>query len=62
MPKTEIKINKDLPGHKKGKILGIYITKNGKIQNLYWRNRFKDAEIDNCVAACLSLTHPVVVC
>lgn len=52
---VKIKLNKALRGNSKGSIIGIevydetsdydeYIPKD-----IYWRRRFKDAEIDNCV-------------
>lgn len=44
-----LKLNSALRGKKKGQIVRIRVDKDGIPIERYWRNRLKDAEIDNCV-------------
>ena len=46
---VNIKLNADLNGYKKGKILKIIVDKKGIPVDNYWYRRLKDAEIDNCI-------------
>ena len=44
----KIKLNADLNGHSKGSIITVDDI-SGMPTDIYWRNRLKDAVIDNCV-------------
>ena len=44
-----IKLNTDLRGLKAGTTIGIKTDKDGTPLDRYWRNRMKDAPIDNCI-------------
>ena len=45
----QIKLNADLAGNKVGTIKKIKVDKAGTPVERYWRDRLKDAKIDNCV-------------
>jgi hypothetical protein len=45
----EIKINKAVGGYNVGDIVKVAVDKAGTPIKRYWRDRFKDANIDNCV-------------
>lgn len=45
----ELKLNADLRGKSKGEIVRVSVDNLGTPLDKYWRNRVKDAEIDNCV-------------
>lgn len=45
----KIKLNIPMLGFKTGKTLLIECDENGNPVELFWRNRFKDKLIDNCV-------------
>lgn len=47
--KQKIILNAPLRGHKLGETVEIDIDKDGIPLAQYWRDRFKDAKIDNCV-------------
>ena len=49
MSKKTIKLNAPLRGHAAGTELRIEVDKDGTPLERYWRDRFKDAKIDNCV-------------
>jgi len=44
----KLKLNSNLKSHKKDDIISID-DKEGIPTDIYWRNRLKDSEIDNCV-------------
>ena len=44
-----IKLNTDLRGLKAGTVLGVDVDPDGVPFDRYWRDRFKDASIDNCI-------------
>lgn len=46
----EIKVNKELGLHRAGETVHIPINKWGKPKDRFWRNRLRDAVIDNCVS------------
>jgi len=50
MSLLEICINKDFSGYKKGQKINIDVDKNGTPLVRFWRNRFKDMGIDNCIS------------
>ena len=45
----DIKLNTDLRGLKPGTTLKIKVDKEGTPLERYWRDRFKDAKVDNCI-------------
>jgi len=47
--KIKIKLNADLSTHKAGVELDIKTDENGIPLEKYWRRRFRDAKIDNCI-------------
>ena len=47
--KRSIKLNAPLRGYAAGTVLPIEVDKEGTPLDRYWRDRFKDAKIDNCV-------------
>lgn len=49
MKTVKLKLNVPLQGHKAGKTLDFPTDANGVILDRYWRNRVRDAKIDNCV-------------
>ena len=49
MSKKAIKLNAPLRGYAAGTELRIEVDKAGTPLDRYWRDRFKDAKIDNCV-------------
>lgn len=49
MSKKSIKLNAPLRGHPSGAVIRIEVDKEGTPLERYWRDRFKDAKIDNCV-------------
>jgi len=46
---VKIKINIPLRNYKKNEIIDIQVDKDDIPQERYWRNRIRDAKIDNCV-------------
>jgi len=44
----KIKINKDFAQYKQGDILTVESDSENTPKDIYWRNRLKDAKIDNC--------------
>lgn len=51
MKKIKIKLNCDLKNHKKGHIITI------NLYDIYWRNRLRDAKIDNCIEIVKEKSH-----
>jgi hypothetical protein len=49
MKKIKLKLNVDLAGKKAGAIVTVEIDRDKVIVDPYWRRRFKDSDIDNCV-------------
>lgn len=50
MKKIKLQVNVEgLGGKKKGTILTLEIDSEKTIKDRYWRRRFKDSKIDNCV-------------
>lgn len=49
MKVIKIKINLPLKDHKKNEIVKIKVDEYGVPLDKYWRNRFKDVKIDNCI-------------
>ena len=47
--KRTIKLNAPLKGLPKDTVLKIKVDSKGTPIERYWRDRFKDAQIDNCV-------------
>lgn len=45
----QLKLNQDLGGKKKGTILTLKVDREKTILDRYWRRRFKDSVLDNCV-------------
>ena len=45
----KIKLNVDMLKFKAGRVLNIEVDQNNIPIDQFWRNRLKDAEIDNCV-------------
>ena len=45
----KIKLNTDLGGFQKGRVLNIAVDNEGTIIDAFWRARFKDSKIDNCI-------------
>jgi hypothetical protein len=50
MNQIQIKINKPLKNYKANTVISIAAGKNKLPIEPYWRNRLKDAEIDNCIS------------
>lgn len=42
-------VNKEIGNKKPGDTIVLEVDKQGTIKDQYWRRRFKDSEIDNCV-------------
>lgn len=49
MNKIQLKLNAPLRGHMVGVIVAVDVDSEGTIIDRYWRDRFNDAKIDNCV-------------
>lgn len=49
MNQIKIRINKPLKNYKAGTIIKVDAGKDHLPIDSYWRNRLKDAEIDNCI-------------
>lgn len=47
--RLEIALNQPLRGLPKGRKLKIKVDKNNVPLERYWRDRLKDAKIDNCI-------------
>lgn len=45
----KIKLNTDLSGFRKGRIINVNVDEEGTILNQFWRARLEDSKIDNCV-------------
>jgi hypothetical protein len=45
----KIKLNTDLGGLQKGRIINVEADNEGTIIDAFWRARFKDSKIDNCI-------------
>ncbi len=45
----QLKLNVPLAGILKGQVIKVKVDKAGTPIERYWRDRLKDAEIDNCV-------------
>lgn len=45
----KLKLNTALRGYSAGTQINIKVDKNGTPLDSYWRDRFKDSRIDNCV-------------
>lgn len=45
----QLKLNAELAGHPSGSIIPIRTDKDGIPLDRYWRDRVKDAKIDDCV-------------
>lgn len=45
----KIKLNVDLNGLPKGRVITIKTNSEGTIIDAFWRARFKDSKIDNCI-------------
>lgn len=45
----KIKLNVDLGVCKKGRIITVKTDSEGTIIDPFWRARFKDSKIDNCI-------------
>lgn len=45
----KLKLNRDLRGFKAGQVIDVQVDASGVPTDKFWRNRVKDAEIDNCV-------------
>jgi hypothetical protein len=39
-----------LRGRKKGSVINVIVDDNGTPVDLYWRRRFKDSKLDNCIS------------
>lgn len=50
MKKIKLKINKPLRNYRANTIITIKIISDDLPKDVYWRNRLKDAEFDNCVS------------
>jgi len=51
MSKIELLINKPLRGYKQGAVILIDVYDNSDLpKDIYWQERLKDAETDNCVS------------
>ncbi len=50
MKTRKLKINKPLKNYKAGDIIEILVDTQGVPLDRYWRMRFSDAAIDNCVS------------
>ncbi len=49
MKTRKLKINSDfISGYKKGDVVEIHVDSNNVPTNPFWRQRFKDAQQDNC--------------
>lgn len=44
-----LKINKKLPGHEAGTTVVIQVDNKSTPTKRFWRDRLRDAEVDNCV-------------
>lgn len=51
----KLKLNTDLGGHKAGQTITV-IDRDGVPIDIFWRNRLKDSERDNCVTMVKSKT------
>jgi hypothetical protein len=47
--KVRVKINKDMPGYIAGTTVSVEVRDNVPVSK-FWRDRFRDAELDNCVS------------
>lgn len=47
--KTKIRLNAPLRGHNQGETIQIDTDKEGVPIAKYWRDRLKDAQIDDCI-------------
>lgn len=47
--KVSIKLNAPLKTHKAGEKINIDVDDQGVPLSRYWRDRFNDAKIDNCI-------------
>ena len=45
----KIKLNVDLAGFEKGRIINVEADSEGTIIDAFWRARLKDSKIDNCI-------------
>ena len=45
----KIKVLKDLGEYKPGDVVTVDVHLDGQPKSIFWRRRFKDAFIDNCV-------------
>ena len=45
----KIKLNVDLNGFKKGRVINVKTDNEGTIIDAFWRARLKDSKIDNCI-------------
>lgn len=50
MNTIKLKLNMPLQNKKAGEIITLNVDENGVIHDDYWRNRLKDAALDNCVS------------
>ena len=50
MKQIHLLINTDtIQGHPKGSTVPVQTDKNGTATEKFWRDRLRDAEVDNCV-------------
>ena len=49
----KIKLNTDLNGFEKGRIITVKTDSDGTITDPFWRRRLIDSKIDNCVEVIL---------
>ena len=49
MKKIQIIINKPILNYKVGQIVSISANEHNVPKDIYWRRRFNDAKIDNCL-------------
>ena len=47
--KIKIKTNMPLPGYPEGSVVPVPVDAAGIPINKFWRDRLRDAELDNCV-------------
>ena len=49
MKTVKARLGADMAGHSKGDVVSVQVDSRGVPLERFWRRRFKDAEIDNCL-------------
>jgi len=60
MPSVRIKVLKNIPDHQAGTLVNVKTDELGNPLDRFWRRRFEDAKIDDCISIYVDGTLEIV--